>query len=45
MLQMQDCGQPPADLVGDMGVMGPLLDEQGRPQIPAGMSPDQCTLQ
>lgn len=40
--EMQDCGQPPAELVGNLDA---ILGSQGQPQIPPGMSPEQCTIQ
>ncbi|KAJ9595728.1 hypothetical protein L9F63_013091 [Diploptera punctata] len=46
MQKMQDCGQPPKDLVGDLGPVV-TFDEQGNPQLP-GLTPgsdlSQCSV-
>lgn len=41
--QMQDCGQPPPELAGDLGPML-NLDEHGNPQLPPNFNPNQCSL-
>lgn len=44
MQKMQDCGQPPADLIGEMGTVE--CDENGLPRLP-GFGPDmneRCSL-
>ncbi|KAK6633876.1 hypothetical protein RUM44_004483 [Polyplax serrata] len=43
MQKIQDCGQPPPDLAGDLGPML-SIDEHGNPQIPPNFSPSQCNL-
>ena len=47
IFQMQDCGQPPKDLVGDLGSMV-TFDEDGNPCLPGlapGMTdPSQCSV-
>lgn len=48
MQKMQDCGQPPKDLVGDLGSVV-TFDEQGNPRLPGlsspGMTdPSQCSV-
>lgn len=43
MQRMQDCGQPPAELAGDLGPML-SMDEFGNPQMPANLNPNQCSL-
>ncbi|EEB19341.1 Peroxisomal biogenesis factor, putative [Pediculus humanus corporis] len=43
MQKIQDCGQPPAELSGNLGPML-SLDEHGNPQIPPNFSPSQCNL-
>lgn len=42
MQKMQDCGQPPQDLVGDLNSIV-SFDEQGNPRIP-GMDPSKCSV-
>ncbi|KAJ4443310.1 peroxisomal biogenesis factor 19 [Periplaneta americana] len=47
MQKMQDCGQPPKDLVGDLGSVV-TFDDQGNPRLP-GLSPgatdpSQCSV-
>lgn len=46
MQKMQDCGQPPKELVGDLGSVV-TFDEQGNPRLPgltAGSDPSQCSI-
>lgn len=47
IFQMQDCGQPPKDLVGDLGSMV-TFDEDGNPCLPGlapGVTdPSQCSV-
>lgn len=46
MQKMQDLGQPPSDLVGEMGP-GLQFDAQGNPMMPPGLNiadPNQCSL-
>lgn len=47
IFQMQDCGQPPKDLVGDLGSMV-TFDEDGNPCLPGlapgTTDPSQCSV-
>lgn len=47
IFQMQDCGQPPKDLVGDLGSMV-TFDEDGNPCLPGlapgTADPSQCSV-
>lgn len=47
LFQMQDCGQPPKDLVGDLGSVV-TFDEHGNPRLPGlesgATDPSQCSV-